>query len=61
MAAPRGALRVGSGTGEQASWSLPLSSGLLGRVLALDKPFSQPEMGSGGGDSTGVFVLPSAP
>lgn len=61
MAATRGALRVGRGTGEQASSSLPLCSGLLGSVLALDKPLSKPEMGSGGGDSTGVFVLPSAP
>ena len=61
MAAPWGALRVGRGTGEQASSSLPLSSGLLGSILALNKPLSKPEIRSGGGDSTGVFVLPSAP
>lgn len=61
MAAPWGALRVERGTGEQASSSLPLSSGLLGSILALNKPLSKPEMGSGGGVSTGVFVLTSAP
>ena len=61
MAAPWGALRVERGTGEQASSSLPLSSGLLGSILALNKPLSKPEMGSGGGVSAGVFVLTSAP